>query len=672
MLFNLSLKNVKKSIKDYSIYFFTLVVAVAIFYLFNSIDAQESMLSLTSSKEEMIKALVMILGYVSIFVSVILGFLIIYSNNFLIKRRKKEIGLYLTLGMSKRKVSSILVIETLLVGILSLVVGLILGVGASQLLSIFTAKLFEVDMSSFKFIFSSQALIKTIIYFGFIFLLVMIFNVISLSRYQLIDLLNASKKNEKIKVRNKFVILISFILTILLLGYAYKLLFDGALITLDSKALIMIISGSLGTFLLFFSISGVLLQLFQKNKKIYYKGLNMFVLRQINSKVNTTVISTTIISLMLLLTIGILSGSMSMASAFNVGLKENNLSDFTISATDRSYVIENGEYVPVALDSINMEDITNMDIFKKYVSNYISFNKYTYDSLTVNNLLTTESLDKLKNQYGANITLTFPINIVSESDYNKLMQLYDRETIDINDNEYLLSANVDMVVDAYTPYYKNGGTISIENKELKPASDEIIDIAFANYNSDGNDGIIVVSDDLIKNLTISSKEIVGNYIKGNTNNIEQQLVNSLDNLPVDTRTKLQMEAASVGIRAIVTFLGLYLGIIFAISSVTVLAIGQLSESSDNRDRYSILRKLGADEIMLNRALLIQIACAFLLPLLVALFHAFFGLRELNSLIQLFGNIDLTSNIIMTTIFIVIVYGGYFVATYLTSKNIIKD
>src|SRR5574344_235079 len=196
MLFSLSFKNIKKSLKDYSIYFFTLVVAVSIFYMFNSLDSQTAMLKMNESRYEIVQSLIMILGYVSVFISVILGFLIVYSNNFLIKRRKKEFGLYLTLGMSKRKVSMIFVLETFIVGIVSLGVGLLIGVGLSQLLSLLTIKLFEVNMSDFKFVFSEMAFYKTLIYFGIIFVLVMIFNIFSLSRNKLIDLLNASKQNE--------------------------------------------------------------------------------------------------------------------------------------------------------------------------------------------------------------------------------------------------------------------------------------------------------------------------------------------------------------------------------------------------------------------------------------------------------------------------------------------
>ena len=133
-----------------------------------------------------------------------------------------------------------------------------------------------------------------------------------------------------------------------------------------------------------------------------------------------------------------------------------------------------------------------------------------------------------------------------------------------------------------------------------------------------------------------------------------------------------MEQSSASIRVLMTYVGLYLGIIFAISSVTVLAIGELSSSSDNKERYKTLKQIGASNKMINKALFIQIFITFMLPLAVALIHSFFAIREISTLIEAMGNIDILNSIIITSIFIVIVYGGYFLATYLCSKSIIKD
>lgn len=142
MLFKLSLKNMKKCFKDYAIYFITLILGVAIFYMFNSLDSQEAMLEVSSSTKEMIKLMINMLGMVSVFIAVILGLLIVYANRFLINRRKKEFGIYMTLGMGKRDISRILLFETIFIGIISLIIGLVLGVFGSQLMSILVAKLF--------------------------------------------------------------------------------------------------------------------------------------------------------------------------------------------------------------------------------------------------------------------------------------------------------------------------------------------------------------------------------------------------------------------------------------------------------------------------------------------------------------------------------------------------
>lgn len=678
MLFSLSMKNIKKSIKDYSIYFFTLVIAVTIFYLFNSLDAQNSMLELNSSKYEMIKALIAIIGYVSVFVSVILGFLIIYSNNFLIKRRKKEMGLYLTLGMSKRKVSSILVIETLMVGAISLVVGAILGICLSQLLSVFTARLFEVDMNKFKFVFSQAALIKTIVYFGIIFLLVMIFNVMSLSRYKLIDLLSANKKNEKVKFRNKYVLTITFILTGILYYYAYKLLFDGALYKFDDNLWKMLACGGAGTLLLFFSLSGVLLQIVQLMKKVYYRKLNIFVLKQINSKVNTTVVSTTIISLMLLLTIGILSGSMSFIGVFNDGLTSNNLTDFTLIQSSKTYKMdENDNKEPIKMDNFN--EIINKDELSNYVANYARYSTYEDNNITIETFMNEKAKKDANEEFKGQIRFDTPISLMKYSDYINIVNLYNRSDLkyELKDNQYILLCNVDKILEFYNEAFSDGVKVSIGNKELTSATNKIVNIAIQNYNGSGNSGVVVVPDSLLENKEAEAEYMIGNYVKTNNvdnleNNFEKYYANNNEEGSYSIMTKLEMEASSVGVKAILTFIGLYLGIVFAISSATILAIGQLSESSDNKERFKVLKLIGTDDKMVNEALFMQIAIAFILPLIVAIVHAFFGLKELNKIIEMFGHIDLTKNIILTSLFIVVVYGGYFIATYLASKNIIKE
>ncbi len=212
MLFKLALQNIKKSIKDYAIYFFTLVLGVAIFYVFNALDSQAAVMQLSESASDIIHLMTEILGMVSVFVACVLGFLIVYASRFLMKRRSKEFGTYMLLGMSKRKVSMILFFETLMVGLLSLGVGLLLGVGVSQLMSIAIMNMFEADMSKFQFVFSEDACIRTAIYFGVMYLVERICNTITVSKCKLITLLRESKKGEKQKLKNSVLCIIVCIL----------------------------------------------------------------------------------------------------------------------------------------------------------------------------------------------------------------------------------------------------------------------------------------------------------------------------------------------------------------------------------------------------------------------------------------------------------------------------
>ncbi len=321
MYFKLALGNVKKSFKDYTIYFLTLTLAVAIFYSFNSIGAQKAFTELESSGKNYVGMLTNIIGYVSVFVSIILGSLMLYANNFLVKKRKKELGIYMTLGMGKRKISKILITETILVGIMSLISGLLLGILASQGLSIFTSNLFDVAMSEYSFVISTTAIIKTIIYFGIIFLLIMIFNTIIISKYKIIDLLTSGRKNQDITFKNPLIYLITFILCVVSLGFAYKFALEVGLNIQNPKFLISILLGIVGTVLFFFSLAGFILYIVKKNKKVYFKGLNIFVVKQINSKVNTNFLSMSIICLMLFITIAVLSTGLSFKNAVESSLE---------------------------------------------------------------------------------------------------------------------------------------------------------------------------------------------------------------------------------------------------------------------------------------------------------------------------------------------------------------
>ena len=197
MYFKLAIRNLRGSFRDYTIYFFTLVFGVCIFYTFNAIESQSILMELDEMQKNAFNLADQFIGIVSVFIAFVLGFLIIYANNYLIKRRKKEFGIYMTLGVEKGSLSKLVFLETFIIGLLSLVVGIILGVLLSQGMSVFTAKMFRVSFTKFEFVFSSGSFIKTILCFALIYIVVLIFNSISIRKIKLVDLLIASKKNEK-------------------------------------------------------------------------------------------------------------------------------------------------------------------------------------------------------------------------------------------------------------------------------------------------------------------------------------------------------------------------------------------------------------------------------------------------------------------------------------------
>lgn len=688
MLCKLSLKNIKKSIKDYAIYFFTLILGVAIFYVFNALDSQTVMMDVSSSTEELIDLMMTLLSGVSVFVSFILGFLIIYASRFLIKRRNKEFGIYLTLGMSKRKISIILFLETLFIGIISLIVGLGIGVALSQIMSLVVANMFEADLTKFAFVFSKSSCIKTIIYFGIMYLLVMIFNTLSISKCKLIDLLNGAKTSEKIKLKNPILCIIIFIISAIVLGKAYHMVAFDVQALQDVKDIMKpIIMGVLSTFFIFWSLSGLILRITMSMKKIYYKGLNSFTLRQFSSKINTTVFSTTVICLMLFITICLLSACLTMKNSMNANIRELAPADFEFTInmnmdkyydSFRNYGYNDNQIKNSHYTALEMFDVFNYDITKD-IKEYIEINTYATPDLTMNQTLGSKLVE---------VRTSFPFlkydtkeSIMKISDYNKVARFYGNEEYSLKDDEYMIVADFKSMVEIRNIALKNGEQINLFGHTLKPKYDSCRDGFLEMSSNHINTGIILVPDNVIDENYLIQNHLIGNYIATDKEEIIkiEDNINKLaknpkanDYLLPSGSTKLAIKEATTGLSAMVTFIGLYLGVIFLISSAAILGLKELSESSDNKQRFRMLRKIGTDEKMINKALFRQIAIFFALPLILALIHSIFGIMFAMKILEVFGNEQLLPSIIMTAIFIVIIYGGYFLITYYCSKNIIKE
>ena len=675
MLFKLSLKNISKSIKDYAIYFFTLILGVATFYVFNAIDDQSVMMKVSSTTAEIIKLMTNVLSGVSVFVSIILAFLIVYASRFLIKRRNKEFGVYLTLGMSKKKISLILFIETLIIGIVSLVVGLGIGFLLSQLMSILVANMFEADLTRFQFVFSTNACIKTLIYFSIMYFVVMIFNTINISKCKLIDLMHSNKKSEKIKLKNPLLCTIVFIISCIALGFAYYQVTGGIEKMTNANSIFVPIGvGAISTFFVFWSLSGLLLKIFISMKNTYYKGLNSFTLRQFSSKINTMTFSMTIICLMLFITICVLSSALSMKNSLNKNVVEFSPKDIEISKP-ANVDLEDSDFTDKQIENYKL---SFEEIFTKYGFDFKKFKNIVYFSLYADDYVTLKST---LGTYYKTAKKNYPflsyddyIVLMKNSDYNNLANNFNLEKINLNSDQYAVVGNYKKMIDIKNEALKRNTEIIVNQRIYLPKYKKAINGFYEMGSQKSEIGFIVLPDDALNENQKISNKMVADY-NGNQDDIEKDVtsfLNNTSNYIITFNTKKDIREASVGLGAIVTFLGLYLGIIFLISCAAILALKELSESSDNVEKFVVLRKIGVDEQELNKALFKQIGIFFMFPLILAIIHSIFGVMFCNNILKTMGVSFNLKSVIITSLFIIFIYGGYFFITYICSKNIIKE
>lgn len=670
MFYKLAFKNVKKSLSDYVVYFLTLSFGVCLFYVFNAVESQQTMLLLSEQQHAMLQTGTAMLGYLSVFISFVLAGLILYANNFLIKRRKRELGLYMTLGMDRGKISRILMAETFVIGLFALGVGLLIGVAASQGMSVLTAKLMNVPMKYFAFTFSKDSLLKTILYFGVIFLVVMLFNIRTVSKYKLIDLIHGGRKNETLRINKLWVCVVIFLLSLACLGTAYYLIIDNGMFMLDNQFYASLILGTIGTVLFFLSLSGFLLRIAKGNKRLYYKGLNMFILRQLNSKINTNFLSMSIICIMLLVTIGtfscglgavdVMAGQVDDTAPFDITLKSQSSKkgpqdiEADLKAHGFDFAKQFSEYTQIWL--LNTGDLTFRPLYDFAKENMGA----TY-------------MDDNDSEYS--------IPLISLSDYNKLLTLRGEAPISLASDEYAVVCNVKEMHQILKAYVEQGRTFSINGVELRPSGLEIQPYQLQNSMMSMESGTLIIPDAIAKRCEPMTALLNANYTKpgeegDNAFTAEiAALYGKGEDAPrpyTSSSSHYELYMESGGTKLMISYFVIYVGVVFLITCAAVLALQQLSEASDNTERYRLLRRLGTPSKMIDRALFMQILAYFMLPLGLAVIHSVVGIYVVNNAIAQFGNLNALPNIIMAALLFLVIYGGYFLATFLGSRKMIRS
>ena len=459
--------------------------------------------------------------------------------------------------------------------------------------------------------------------------------------------------------------------------------------------LVPILMGIVGTIGVFWSLSGFILRIIQMRKNIYLKGTNMFVLRQLNNKINTTVVSMTVICLMLFMTISVLSSSLSIQTTLDSELEEMTPVDvnlYKIANLPESYEdsytgkiiypteeqIEDSKH-PITYtletngyDINQLKDIVEIPIYAipEWTLKYSLGNYY----------------ETAKAQFSM-LMYDTPEEVIKVSDYNKIAKLYGEEQYSLNNDEYIVLCDFDNMTELRNQALKENSTIEIGGKTLHAKYDECKSGFIEMSASHVNTGIILVPDSFeLKEEWKEEQFLVANYNAETDEKKEEMekvltgengstLENNLNEkgIELEGMTKISIIEASKGLATIIIFIAIYLGVIFLIASSAILALKQLTESSDNKQRYMILRKIGCDEKMINKALFRQIFIFFMLPLVLAIIHSIFGIKFILSMLATLASPkELLPSVIVTAVIIGVIYGLYFLATYIGSKNIIKE
>lgn len=727
MLCKLAWGNVRRAGRDYLVYLLTLTLGVMVFYAFNTISMQVDIAGI--DEEGLAQVMGSMLGGLTYFLAGVMAFLMVYANNFIMKRRKKEFGLYQVLGMGRGRVATIMALETVIVSVVAFVAGIVLGVGLSQLMTFFTASLFKTQIANFHFFFSVHAFNLTLACMLVMFVLTLLLNLRAVRRTKLIELMGAERRNESIKTRNPWIAIAIFAVGVVLVGVAYyRLLRDGFPLTATDSKLqeamnqfgITTAMVTVGTFALFWGLSGMLIKLLQSLRSVYWRGLNMFTVRQLAAKVNTVCFSMGVIAMLLFLAITSVTCGMSIANVMNENLERYNPVD--VSQTYVYYTPDTLDYYkgykgyvnPSEADRMVLAD-TTVDLYPAWhgkgksagnndetgkkvniadvagehvqIDSYLSYPFGGSDpSVTPGEMCKTMG-EKLPKAFGGSNADTMGLFVTPASQYNKLRQMMGEEPVHIGHDQYLLTCDMGgELVDLYTKYMAGGHALTLGGHTLKPATDKSDEdtAAIANSAMGSNPGTVVVADELLSQLNLQpySSSLLVNYKQGmDTTEADESIKNTvLDNLLVDgkepgswgifiTRSEMYTQAAQMN--GLISYLAIYIGFVLVVACAAILSIQQLSNVADGSRSYRVLAQIGCDDRQIRHSVMAQQAVFFLFPLAVGLAHSFVALKVIIEMVSIFGNMSIGGTVGLTCAIFLAAYGGYFLVTYLMSTGMVQ-
>ena len=662
----LAAKNVRKSAKDYFIYFFTLMLSVALFYSFNSISTQFASLGLEDNLNYLAFASSVLTAF-SVLVCVIMGALVVYANRFLLRRRKKEMGIYASLGLERRDLNHILMRETLCIGVFSLGAGIGLGIFGAQILSLATAKLVGIPLGNYHFMISIKGIVLSILFFGILFLFVHWFNVKELKKMSLLDMLYADKKNETVSEEKGGISAVLALLSLVFILGGY-----GVLTVLSGKAAFKALAWGgllliIGTVLFFMAALRIAARVMKKNKRYYYRGINIFTTSQFAARLKTEGKSLAMTCILIYLSLSLTILGPGIGKFVMNGVENATPYDGTI------YYAPMADGGKAASDPMEYLRAAGFGL-ERFFHAYEGFWMYETPDVTAGFLTGEEGRSaRVEEQDYYTDDSDLPLQIIGVDDYNRMLALQKIEPVHLAEDEFAISYSFPPIEETVKAFAKDPKPLNLGNITLTLAEGGILHHALENKNVLIDGGVMVVPQNLAENLTPQRWILNFNFPGEYKESYMDLYVKWRDVQPEGYGMWLKQEAliALSADNLLMTYLGIYLGITFLITSGAVLALQQLSQSSDNRKRYQLLKKLGVSKKDMKRSLRKQLRVYFGVPLILAVLHSVVTVFMIFRFFQGLDTVVITSVIGFGVLMVFTVFAVYFITTYLGSRRILQ-
>ena len=670
--------NLRRALKDFAVYFVTLMLSVSLFYSFNTLTNQTFFVELSSSTSQLVLRMAVLITGLSIFLMIVIGILIVYANVFFMRRRVREFATYLLLGMKKSSLAFVILIENFIVGICALIVGLLVGVVVSQFSSLAVLKLFNSPVERFHFLLVPQAVIFTACMFGVVFVLSTLCATFVISRTRLSVLFRSSFASDRFKIKNPWITLVLFVVSVLLIAQAYRM-FSYEVLTANDGGTFLYCTALvvLGTALFFYSVSTAFTQIARAIKPLYYRGLNLYVVRQFASRINSSWISMTMICATIFIALCTLS--IGFTAVASIRTQESLMAPTDFFA---DFICKDG-YEPEQTDklvSLMAEEIPSWNTTVRGTARLTSYTLGEADNVyTIANLISDCGLSKEQAIDGVPIDVAVnPVYFVGCSEYNRFRALAGLQPIELADNEVRF-ASYPGLADQTDSLASSGKTITLADKyhnvRIKPKL-KLSDLAGLSSNPCS----LIVPDSWVHTMKprqtrlfaqfyASSKEVNEQFSQelADSNKHAQGILgqNNAYHLHVmNTALRYEMLEAALAIRVTGTFVAVYTGIILLITSAAILSIQQLSELTYMRESYTKLLQLGATRASCSGTIFTQLGIWFMLPCSLAISHAFCVMKEMDALYTIMGaDTEAKQWLFITAGIVLAIYALYLLMTF---------